>query len=104
MYDLSLFNNFEKLYYLTHDNLFSDKNVRIKDFKMKEVPKFKENIEGIENYLDANINKTIVITLKPYQIKPFTKRIVDNYLITDINKIFLNRINIIPNTNINNFS
>ncbi len=96
MHDLSIINDYSKMYYLTHDNLINDKNVKIIDFKMQEVPKFKENIEGIENYLDANSGKTIVISLKKFQIKPFTKHLKDSFIISDFSKIFKNKINIIP--------
>ena len=96
MFDLSLFNNYSKSYYLTHDSLLNNINLlEIIDFKTKEIPKFHENIEAILNYLNSNINKTIVICLKKHQIKSFTKNININYLITDIENIYENRVNII---------
>ena len=96
MHKLSILDNKKIVYYLTHDNLVSDKNIKLIDFKMKEVPKFKENLDGIENFINANNGKTIILTLKNYQIKSFTKRIKFRYLITDINNIIKNEVNIIP--------
>ena len=96
MHDLSILDNKNKAYYLTHDNLLSDKKIKIIDFKMKEVPKFKENLDGIENFINANIGKTIIITLKDYQIKSFTKRLKIKYLITNCDNIIKNEVNIIP--------
>ena len=96
MNNLDIINKYPQIHYLTHDSLISDKNIKVIDFKMKEVPKFKENLEGIENYLNANKNKTIILALKDYQIKSFTKQIKNKFIITDIEHIFLNEINIIP--------
>ncbi len=96
MHSLKIIDNHEKVYYLTHDSLLTDVNTKKTiDYKIKEVPKFHENIDGIINYLQSMQNKTIVVCLKKYQIKAFTKNIDINYVITDTNHIFLNKINII---------
>ena len=95
MHNMSIIDNYSQLHYLTHDNLINNKKIKILDFKMEEVPKFKENLEGIENYLKINHNKTIIIMLKEYQIKPFTKQLHDKYLITSIDKIVKNMVNIV---------
>lgn len=96
MHSLKILDNHEKVYYLSHDSLLPDLNVdEVIDYKIKEIPKFHENIDGIINYLQSNYNKTIIICLKKYQIKTFTKNIDLNYIITDIDHIFENKINII---------
>ena len=96
MYDLSLFNDYTRVYYLTHDSLLNNFDTdQILDFKIKEIPKFHENIEAIQNYINSIKGKTIIICLKKYQIKPFIKNIDINYVITDIEHIFENTINII---------
>ena len=96
MFDLRKFNSYNKVYYLSHDSLINDIKINdITDYKTKEIPKFHENIEAITNYLVSNQNKTIVICLKKYQIKSFSKHIDLNYVITDIEHIFANKINII---------
>ena len=96
MFDLKKFNSYKKIYYLSHDSMISDINsLKIIDFKTKDVPKFHENIEAVTNYLESNQNKTIIICLKRYQIKSFTRNIDLNYVITDIDHIFKNKINII---------
>ncbi len=96
MHSLKILDNHEKVYYLSHDSLLTDVKVtKTIDYKTKEVPKFHENIDAITNYLSSQGNKTIIICLKKYQIKSFTKNIDLNYIITDIDHIFEGRINII---------
>ena len=95
MHSLKIIDNHKKIYYLSHDSLLNDADGEIIDYKIKEVPKFHENIEGIENYINSKIGSTIIICLKKYQIKAFTKNIDLNYIITDVDHIFLNKINIV---------
>ena len=96
MFDLRRFNSYNKVYYLSHDSLINDIKInKTIDYKTKEIPKFHENLEAITNYLVSNQNKTIVVCLKKYQIKSFSKHIDLNYVITDIEHIFANKINII---------
>jgi transcription-repair coupling factor (superfamily II helicase) len=96
MHSLKIIDNHEKVYYLSHDSLLNDVNVsKTIDFKTKEVPKFHENIDAITNYIESNYNKTIIICLKKYQIKAFTKNVDLNYIITDVDHIFEGKINII---------
>ena len=96
MHSLKILDNHEKVYYLSHDSLLSDVKVdKTIDYKTKEIPKFHENIDAITNYLASQVNKTVIICLKKYQIKSFTKNIDLNYIITDIDHIFEGRINII---------
>ena len=96
MHSLKILDYYAKTYYLSHDSIIN--NVIIKDtidYNTKEIPKFHENIEGIMSYLKSKITSTVIICLKKYQIKPFTKNIDLNFVITDIEHIFLNKINII---------
>ena len=96
MHSLKIIDNHEKTYYLSHDSMINDVDVKKTiDYKVKEVPKFHENIDGITRYLQENYDKTIILCLKKYQIKAFTKNIDINYIITDVDHIFLNKINII---------
>ena len=94
MYDLSLFKKYHNCFYLTHDSLIN-KTDNVLDYKIKEIPKFHENIDAIKNYLNSMYDKTIIICLKKHQIKAFTKNIDINYIITDIEHIFEGKINII---------
>ena len=95
-FNLKIINDYPKLYYLSHDsligNILLDKTI---DYKMKEVPKFHENIDAIENYLRANSSKTIILCLKEYQIKPFSKNINIPFIITNLDNIYIDKINII---------
>ena len=95
MFNLKILDNYDHVYYLSHDSMLGNKDLDIIDYKTKEIPQFHENIEAIKNYLDSKQGKTIVICLKKYQIRSFTKNIDINYVITDINHIFSEKINII---------
>jgi len=96
MLDLNTLNNPNTIYYLAQDNLLADiKLDEIIDFKIKEVPQFRENIDVINKYLNDNYAKTIIICLKKYQIKTFSKHINTPYVITDLNKIIKNTVNLV---------
>ena len=96
IHSLKILDNHQKVYYLTHDSIINDIKIsKTIDYKTKEVPKFHENIDGIINYLQDKITSTIIICLKKYQIKAFVKNIDMNFVITDIDNIFKNKINII---------
>ncbi|MEG2564100.1 MAG: transcription-repair coupling factor [Bacilli bacterium] len=98
------FNEFEKInpkrvgYYLAVDNLVIDTNItKITDFGAKEVLNFNDNVELIQKYLKDNLSlgKIIIICLKDYQIKTFIKYIDIPFLLTDVNNIVTDRINIL---------
>ena len=96
MHSLKIIDNYEKVYYLSHDSMLGDIKIsEIVNYKIKEIPQFHENIDAIVNYISSKKESTIVICLKKYQIKAFTKNIDLNYVITDIEHIFLGKINII---------
>ena len=96
MHHFEIINNYRKIHYLTHDSMLGDlKLQKIVDFKTKEVPKFHENLEAIETYLFKEKEKTIIICLKDYQIKSFTRNLKGNYIITSIDNIFEENINIV---------
>ena len=98
MFDLNEIPQNKIIYYNTIDNLIEDLSKNdIIDFQVKEIGNFQENIEIINKYIDENIymNKTIIIALKDYQIKSFTKFINHNYIITDYKNILDNQVNII---------
>ena len=83
------------IHYLVKDNLLSDIDYTEIDFNVKEAPKFHENIEAINTYLKANLNKTIVICLKKYQIKKFINELEVAYVLTDLDNIYEKQINIV---------
>lgn len=95
MFDFKIPSN--STYYLSVNNMLIDKDINILDFKIKTVPKFNENIDSIQKYLRDNLELgyTIVICLKDYQIKSFTKHLILPYVLTDIDNIFDGKINIV---------
>ena len=96
MLDLKTLENPNTIYYLAQDNLLADiKLDDIIDFKVKEIPQFHENIDVINKYLNENYAKTIIICLKKYQIKTFSKHISVPYIITDLNNVIKNTVNLV---------
>ena len=95
MHNIDILENENNLYYLTHDSLIPNKKLKIIDFKIKEVPKFHENLEAIENYLKNPTSKTIIVAIKNYQIKTITKHLNIPYLITKKEEIVENHVNFI---------
>ena len=100
MYSLEEIKFDKVIYYNTIDNIIEgiDKEY-VTDFTIHEIDNFNENIEQINSFLSKNINygKTIIIALKDFQIKSFIKYINEQYIITNIQNIMPNTINIINN-------
>ena len=96
MQSLNIIDGCSKTYYLTHESMISDIKLKeIVDFKMKEVPKFHENIDAIENFFTNKNKKTIVVCLKDYQIKSLARNLKCQFLITDLNNIKEGHVNLI---------
>jgi len=96
MCDLETLKNPNTIYYLAQDNLLADiKLDDTIDFKIKSVPEFHENIDAINKYLHDNYAKTIVICLKKYQIKNFSRHINVPYVITNLANIIKNTVNLV---------
>jgi len=77
------------------DSVISKKNTF--NYDVHAIKNFAENIEAINSYLKNSLymNKTIIICLKDYQIKTFSKYIESSYIITDSDKIISNTINFV---------
>ncbi len=86
------------IYYNTIDNITDKvpKNCTV-NFGIKEVPTFNENIETINTYISQSLQKgnTVIVAIKDYQIKSFTKYMTNEYVLTSPNKIIDNKLNII---------
>lgn len=96
MCDLETLKNPNTIYYLAQDNLLADiKLDDTIDFKIKSVPEFHENIDAINKYLHDNYAKTIVICLKKYQLKNFSRHINVPYVITGLANIIKNTVNLV---------
>ena len=96
MCDLTTLNNQNTIYYLAQDNLLADiKLDDTIDFQIKTIPEFHENIDAINKYLHDNYAKTIIICLKKYQIKTFSRHINVPYVITDLTNIIKNTVNLV---------
>ena len=90
MFSLDILDINKVIHYLSIDNLIPNhKFNNYIDFKIKSVPKFHENLDSINAYLKSNLelNKQIIICLKDYQIKNFTKYLDIPYLLTDTNNL-----------------
>ena len=98
MFDLYSILKEKVIFYNTIDNVIDGlKKNEIIDFSIKEINNFNENIELINKYISDNKynGKTIIIALKDYQIKSFTKFLNSEYVITNIQNIIKGQINII---------
>ncbi len=83
-------------------NTFATDVVRFKNnkkvkFDVSSISSFHENVEAITSYINLNLKqgKTIIVCLKDYQIKSFTKFIDMDYHIASGNSIIENQLNII---------
>ncbi len=96
MFNLDILNINKVIHYLSLDNLIPNHEFsKYLDFKIKEAPKFYENIDIINTYLkDAlRLQKQVVICLKEYQIKNFIKYLEVPYILTDkdnLSEVLLN--------------
>lgn len=95
LFPLEKINLKNTVHYLNKDNLLTDISYEEVKFKIKEVPKFKENIDAIIEYLRSNFSKTVILCLKKHQIKNFTKYLDLPYVITKMDNIYENKINIL---------
>ena len=89
-------------YYLTVDNIVSEKDMVIYRLDSKEIQSFHENIDAINKFIEEQLylNKYVLIYLKDIQINNFTKELKSKYIITtedDIRKSVVNVINKVIN-------
>ena len=59
-----------------------------KKYRITYLPFFYKDLDAITNYIQSKSTSTIIICLKKYQIKAFTKNVDINYIITDIDHLF----------------
>ena len=98
MYNLNEIKQDKVIYYNTVENIFDNvTSENITDYQIKEMGSFSENIEAINKFINEQIylNKTIIIAIKDYQIKSFTKFIEHSYIMTNYKNILKNQVNII---------
>ena len=98
MFEINEVKTDKVIYYNTLNNIIDNIDKKnIKNFNIKEILSFNENIELINKYLKDNLylGKTILIYLKDYQIKNFTKHLEVDYIITTETDIKEKMINII---------
>ena len=97
LYDIKVNN---VIYYNTIDNIIDgvQKN-HIHNYSIRDINNFNENIEAINEFIEKNIinGKTIIIAIKDFQIKSFTKYLTHEYVLTSIDKILMGKVNIINN-------
>ncbi len=98
MHSLDILDKKKVLHYLSIDNLIPNHEFKeYHDLNIKTAPKFHENIDIINTYLRdmLGLNKLIIVCLKPYQIKNFTKYLEVPYVLTNFSNIKNNLVNII---------
>ncbi len=98
MYSLYDFKSDKVIYYNTINNIIDEVDKKnVIDFTLKEIEKFNENIEQINKFLFQKVESgyTVIIALKDFQIRSFTKYLTNQYILTTENNIILNTINII---------
>ncbi len=98
MFKLEDMNEENIIYYNTIDNVDKEGSKKdIESFDIKEIKSFHEDIEVINTFLKDNIylGKTVLIYLKEYQIKNFIKCLDTEYIMTNENNIYKNKVNII---------
>ena len=106
MFSLDILDINKVIHYLNIDNLIPNHEfTNYYDLKIKNVPKFHENIDIINDYLKNNLGlkKQIIICLKNYQIKNFVKYLAVPYLLTDENNLSEYLLNIITKEFSNGF-
>lgn len=84
------------IYYDSLATTFSkDKNVV--SFPMGGVPIFMENVDLLKKYFKDNLEleKTIILYLKDYQLHALQKELPYDFKLTDVNNIYLKKINVI---------
>ncbi len=98
MYNLNEIKQDKVIYYNTVENIFDNvSSENITDYQIKEIGSFSENIDAINKFINEQIylNKTIIIAIKDYQIKSFTKFIEHSYIMTNYKNILKNQVSII---------
>ena len=96
MYSFNDINPKENIYYMNLNNL-TFKDINVIDYNVSNVPIFNEDKTLIESFLQKSIkdNKTVIICLKKHQINALTKHLNVSFVLTDVNNIYNNKINII---------
>ena len=98
MHSLDILDINKVSHYLSIDNIIPNHIFKeVINFNVKSAPKFHENIDLINKYLkdEFSLGKQIIICLKDYQIKNFTKYLDLNYLLTDKDNLVEELVNII---------
>ncbi len=98
MHSLEVVVSNDPFHYLSVDNISDDINGNgFVSYDVKEAPKFNENIKAINKYISDSLYDgfTVILSLKDYQIKNFTKHLASDFIITGLDTIYENKLNII---------
>ena len=98
MFDFDTYKLKNVIYYNTIDNMIEGvSKSHIHNYGLKDINNFNENIDNINKFIEENLlkGKTIIIAIKDFQIKSFTKYLTSEYIITSIDKILNGKLNII---------
>ncbi len=104
-FDFSFFDTKKNLYYLDFDSKVSDLKIDYVDFRSCDVPTFREDIEAINSYLKEQIanGKTVILCLN-YISQHFLDALSSSYVLSNIDDIILNTVNVIKFPMVTGFS
>jgi len=105
MFSFSDINYNNAIYYMSVNNLMSDRYSSVIDFNVRSIPSFHEDTSRINNFIRNCINdkKTVIICLKKHQIKSLYKFLNMKVVETEEDNIVLNQVNIIEKNVLNGF-
>jgi transcription-repair coupling factor (superfamily II helicase) len=86
------------IYYQSLNNVISNSYITSSfDFNVKTINNFSENSDAINKFINENINnnKTVIISLKKYQIRSILKHLNMNLCETDFFNINIGKVNIV---------
>ena len=98
MFDFNIIKVDYPIYYFSLDNLTSNDYVsNIINFNVRTINSFNEDVQAINDYINNSIhnNKTVIISLKKYQIKTILKYLNMKLFETTFDNIYEGNVNIV---------
>jgi len=98
MFEFNEIDNNKIIYYNSINNIITKiGRATINNYNIKEVNPFEENIDMINSFIENQLLKgmTIIIALKDFQINNLKKYLKSEYIITNLKKIEINKLNLV---------